>query len=114
MCSRNNNNSVVPVPSTSSLSLNHLKNMFHCFSCESIASVIKSRHDKISYAVHSFLIRFCNNTVSQTEEVFRCMLNGAQHKVDVISTDNGSTYYIDVSIFNCGCPSHARVHGDTS
>ena len=88
--------------------------MFHCLSCESTAAFNKIRHDKIANVIHTFISRFCNGVVSQTEEQYHCSTNGQKKKIDVIISVGDCTFYIDVSIFNPGCPSHARVKDESS
>ena len=74
--------------------------MFHCLSCDSIAAQRKIRHDKISLIIHHFIKRFCHDSIiSQTEDMYLCILNGQKHKVDVSLTIEGVKYYLDVSIF---------------
>jgi hypothetical protein len=83
--------------------------MFHCLSCESTAAIIKIRHDNLSNVIQNFVLRFCDGAVSQVEELYHCRHNGEKKAVDVTITIKDITYYIDVSIFNPGCPSHVRL-----
>jgi len=83
--------------------------MFHCLSCESTAAIIKIRHDNLSNVIQNFVHRFCEGAVSQIEEKYHCKLNSKQKAVDVTISFRDITYYIDVSIFNPGCPSHMRL-----
>ena len=108
-----NNGSVVAVRNGSDYSLKKISNMFHCLSCDTTAAEIKIRHDKISSVINNFLIRFCSNTTSQTEESYLCYSNGQLKNVDVIAIVNGRTFFIDVSIFNPGCPSYSRLSDES-
>jgi hypothetical protein len=88
--------------------------MFHCLSCDSTAAIIKIRHDNLSNVIQNFVLRFCEGAVSQIEEKYHCRHNGKQKAVDVTITIRDTTYYIDVSIFNPGCPSHMRLRDVSS
>ena len=112
-CMCRNNGSVVAVRNGSDYSLKKISNMFHCLSCDTTAAEIKIRHDKISSVINNFLIRFCSNTTSQTEESYLCYSNGQRKNVDVIAIVNGRTFFIDVSIFNPGCPSNSRLSDES-
>ena len=116
MCSTKNNGNVVPVSSDNNRNLNKFNMMFHSLTCETVAAEIKKRHDNISVAIHHFLTRYSEKgkIVTQTEEQYLCSSNGERKKVDVTVVVDNTTYYIDVSIFNCGCPTHARVNKDSS
>ena len=39
------------------------------------------------------------------------MANGERHHVDIVVSIDNVTYYVDVSIFNCGSSSNARLNG---
>ena len=42
------------------------------------------------------------------------MANGERKKIDIVLTIDSVTYYVDVSVFNCGSYSHARVSDESS
>ena len=68
----------------------------------------------MSNVIQNFVLRFCEDAVSQIEEKYHCRHNGKQKAVDVTITIRDTTYYIDVSIFNPGCPSHMRLRDESS
>ncbi len=59
--------------------------------------------------IQNFVHRFCEGAVSQIEEKYHSKLNNKQKAVDVTISFRDITDYIDVSIFNPGCPSHMRI-----
>ena len=108
-CSCRNNGNLKVVDGGSEFSLKTFSNMFHCLSCDTTADNIKIKHDNLSNVIQNFVLRFCDGAVSQIEEIYHCRFNGEKKAVDVTITIRDITYYIDISIFNPCCPSHARL-----
>jgi len=116
MCTKNKHYSVVPVSKENVKNLNHFDMMFHPLSCKTVAAELKKKHDKIAVVIHNFLILHCKSgkIISQMEELYKCMANGERHHVDIMVSIDNVTYYVDVSIFNCGSSSNARLNDKTS
>jgi hypothetical protein len=95
--------------------LNSRCNIFHCLSCVITSGTI-SRHNRIRNFINSFITRFCPTAITQIEFVYKCSANGKTHHVDLlVKFPLGSSFghkeernfYLDVSVFNVGCPSHS-------
>ena len=116
MCTTNKHYSVVPVSKDNVKKLNHFDMMFHPLSCKTVAAELKKKHDKIAVVIHNFLILHCKSgkIISQMDELYKCMANGERHHIDIIVSIDNITYYVDVSIFNCGSSSNARLNDKAS
>jgi hypothetical protein len=105
----------VSLSDTGVIDLNSRCNMFHCVSCNITSGTI-SRHNRIRNFINSFITRFCPSVITQSEFVYKCSANGKTHHVDLlVKFPYGScfghkeerNFYLDVSVFNVGCPSHS-------
>ena len=116
MCNLTNNGNVIPVSNDDTKNINKPTRMFHPLACPSIAAETKKKHDNIAKVIHNFLIFHCDSgkVISQTEERYKCMANGERKKIDIVLSIENVTYYVDVSVFNCGCYSNARSFDESS
>ena len=89
------------------------RNAFHFLSCPKMSSDTKIRHDSVSHLISIFANKFCPFVIVQKEFPLNSTIsNSHSHKVDlqiIIPSSNFNDeiiYYIDVCMFNTGCPSN--------
>ena len=92
--------------------LSNWNNIFHCLSCGSVSKITIERHKKNVRLLDSFVTKYIPLAATEIEYMYRCSLNGCDHHVDLrieLPASNGQlkrVFYVDVSVFNVGCPSY--------
>ena len=116
ICKSKSSSNSVSLSNVGQIDLNSRCNMFHGLSCPITSGDTIARHNRIRNFINSFIIRFCPKAITQIEFIYRCGANGKTHHVDLlVQFPHGScfghkeerNYYLDVSVFNVGCPSHS-------
>jgi len=115
ICKSPSSSNSVSLSEAGDIDLSSRCNMFHCLSCIITSGTI-ARHNRIRDFMNSFIVRFCPNAITQVEFIYKCGVNGNTHHVDLmVKFPFGSCFghkeerifYLDVSVFNVGCPSHS-------